>query len=90
MKTKVAIRKKNGFVYLLIFAVTDGLAQEIGKVFAGTENAVPQGTGKGLLKKVFAHGPFLHSPGDRDRLVTIPLKTAEIILASQKAHQERI
>jgi hypothetical protein len=85
VKTEVAIRKKNGFVYLLIFAVTDGQPQEIGKVFAGTENAVPRGTGKGLLKKVSAHGPFLRSPGDRDKLVTIPAKTAEIILASRQA-----
>ena len=85
MKTKVAIRKKSGFVYLLIFAATDGHPREIGKVFVGTEAAVPKGTGKQLLKRISAHGPFIHSPRDRDRLVTIPLKTAEIIIASRQA-----
>lgn len=84
MKTAVAIRKKNGFVYLLIFAATDGHPREIGKVFAGTETAVPQGTGKQLLKKVAAHGPFIHSPGDKNRLVTIAAKTAEVILTSRQ------
>ncbi len=85
MKTKVVIRKKNGFVYLLIFAVTDGLPQEVGKIFAGTENAVPKGTGKELLKSISAHGPFIHSPGDRNKLVTIPAKSVEIIMASREA-----
>ena len=87
MKTAVAIRKKNGFVYLLIFAVTDGHPREIGKIFAGTENAVPKGTGKKLLKKITAHGPFIHSPRDRNKSVTIPAKTAEVIEASRHADQ---
>ena len=85
MKTEVVIRKKNGFVYLLIFAVTDSLPQEVGKIFAGTENAVPKVTAKQLLKRISAHGPFIHSPRDRNKLVTIPAKTAELIIASRQA-----
>jgi hypothetical protein len=84
MKTEVAVRKKDGFVYLVIFAVTDGPHQEIGKVFAGTEEAVPKGTGKQLLKRLSVHGPFIHSLTDRNKLVTIPAKTAEVILASRQ------
>jgi hypothetical protein len=82
MKTKVAVRKKNGFVYLVIFAVTDGLPQEIGKVFAGTEKTMPRLTGKQLLKRVAAHGPFIHSP--KGNLVTIPATAAEVILAARQ------
>lgn len=81
MKTKVAVKKKNGFVYLVLFAATENGLQEIGKVFAGTEKALPQGTGKQLLKKVAAHGPFIHSP--KVKSVTIPAKTAEVIVASR-------
>ena len=82
MKTRVSVQRKNGFVYLRLFAGTDDNFQEIGKIFAGTEKAVPKLTGKQLLKKVAVNGPFIHSPGDN--LVTVPATTAEVILASRQ------
>jgi hypothetical protein len=82
LKTRVSVQRKNGFVYLRLFASTDDNFQEIGKVFAGTEKAVPNLSGKQLLKKIAAHGPFIHSPGDN--LVTVPATTAEVILASKQ------
>ncbi len=82
MKTRVSVQRKNGFVYLRLFAGTDAGLQEVGKIFAGTEQAVPNVSGKQLLKKVAAHGPFIHSPGNK--LITIPATTAEIILASRR------
>jgi hypothetical protein len=82
MKTRVSVQRKNGFVYLRLFVNTDGDLQEIGKIFAGTEKAVPNLSGKQLLKKIATNGPFIHSP--RDNLVTIPATTAEVILASKQ------
>ena len=46
MKTKVIVKKKDGLVYLLVYAISDGASQEVGKVFAGTEKALPHGTGE--------------------------------------------
>ncbi len=83
MKTRISVQRKNGFVYLRVFASTDNGLQEIGKIFAGTEKAVPELTGKQLLKRVAAHGPFTHSP--RGNLVTIPATAAEVILAARHA-----
>jgi hypothetical protein len=37
VKTRVIVQRKNGFVYLRLFAGTDDGFQGIGKVFAGTE-----------------------------------------------------
>ncbi len=82
MKTRVSVQRKNGFVYLRLFAGAEDGLQEIGKIFAGTEKAVPNLSGKQLLKKVAAHGPFIHSPAGN--LVTIPATTAEVILASRQ------
>jgi hypothetical protein len=82
MKTRVSVQRRNGFVYLRLFAGADGDFQEIGKVFAGTERAVPNLSGKQLLKRIAAHGPFIHSPGDN--LVPVPATTAEVILASKQ------
>ncbi len=82
MKTRISVQRKNGFVYLLLFAGTDNGLQEIGKIFAGTEKAVPDLTGKQLLQRVAAHGPFIHSP--RGNLVTIPATAAEVILAARQ------
>jgi hypothetical protein len=82
MKTRVSVQRKNGFVYLRLFAGAEGDLQELGKIFAGTEKAVPNLSGKQLLKKVAAHGPFIHSPGST--LITIPATTAEVILASRQ------
>jgi hypothetical protein len=81
MKTRVSVQRKNGFVYLRLFVNTDGDLQEIGKIFAGTEKAVPNLSGKQLLRRIAANGPFIHSPGDN--LVTVPATTAEVILASK-------
>jgi hypothetical protein len=82
MKTRISVQRKNGFVYLRLFAGTDNALQEIGKIFAGTEKAVPELTGKQLLRKVAAHGPFIHSPGSN--FITIPATTAEVILTSRQ------
>jgi hypothetical protein len=82
MKTRVSVQRKNGFVYLRVFAGAEDGLQEIGKIFAGTEKAVPKLTGKQLLKKVAVNGPFIHSPGST--LITIPGTTAEVILASRQ------
>jgi hypothetical protein len=82
MKTRVIIQRKNGFVYLRLLTGTDAGLQEIGKVFAGTEKAVPNLSGKQLLKRIAANGPFIHSPGAN--FVTVPATTAEIILASKQ------
>jgi hypothetical protein len=82
MKTRISVQRKNGFVYLRLFTGTDNGLQEIGKIFAGTEKAVPELTGKQLLKQVAAHGPFIHSP--RGDLVTIPATAAEVILAARQ------
>jgi hypothetical protein len=82
MKTRISVQRKNGFVYLRLFAGTDNGLQEIGKIFAGTEKAVPELTGKRLLKQVSAHGPFIRSP--RGNLVTIPATAAEVILAARQ------
>jgi hypothetical protein len=81
MKTRVSVQRKNGFVYLRLFAGTDDGLQEIGKVFAGTEKAVPNLTGKQLLKRVATIGPFIHSPGSN--FVTIPATSAEVITAAR-------
>jgi len=81
MKTRVVVQRKNGFVYLRLLTGTDDGAQEIGKLFAGTQNAVPNMTGKQLLKKVAANGPFIHSPGSN--FVTIPATIAEVITAAR-------
>jgi hypothetical protein len=82
MKTRVSVQRKNGFVYLRLFASAEEGLQEIGKIFAGTEKAVPKVTGKQLLKKVAVHGPFIHSPGST--LITIPATTAEVLLAARQ------
>jgi hypothetical protein len=81
MKTRVVVQRKNGFVYLRVLTSTDDGSQEIGKIFAGTQNAVPDMTGKQLLKKVAANGPFIHSPGSN--FVTIPTTIAEVITAAR-------
>ena len=81
MKTRVSVQRKNGFVYLRIFAGVDHDLQEIGKIFAGTQTAIPDMTRKQLLKKVAAKGPFIHSPGSN--FVTIPATSAEVITAAR-------
>jgi hypothetical protein len=82
MKTRVSVQRKNGFVYLRLFAGAEGNLQEIGKIFAGTEKAVPKLSGKQLLKKVAVDGPFIHSSGST--LIMMPATTAEVILAARQ------
>jgi hypothetical protein len=46
----------------LLTGIDDG-SLEIGKIFARTQDPVPDMAGKQLLKKVAANGPFIHSQG---------------------------
>ena len=72
---------KMDFYYCDCSPALDDGSWEIGKIFAGTQNAVPDMTGKQLLKKVAANGPFIHSPGSN--FVTIPATSAEVITAAR-------
>jgi len=41
MKTRVSVQRKNGFVYLRLFAGAEDGLQEIGKIFAGQKRLFP-------------------------------------------------